>query len=93
MEFVSSQKLDFNKLLTSLPNANTVMLMDVLNVKKIFIWDLTENAIHMKLDACLTIKENVLNVQSIKDMNLIKMVNVWTEICSLLSQTASNSKD
>ena len=36
MEFASSQKLDSNKWLTSLPNANTVMLMDVLNVKKIF---------------------------------------------------------
>lgn len=76
MEFVSSQKLDFNKLLTSLPNANTVMLMDVLNAKKIFIWDLTENVIHMKLGVCLTLKESALNVQSIKDTISIKMVNV-----------------
>lgn len=76
MESASSQKLDFNKLQTSLPNVNIEMPMDVFNVKKIFIWDLIENAIHMKLDVCLTIKENVLNVQFIKDMNLIKMESV-----------------
>lgn len=76
MESALSQKLDFNKLQTLLPNANIEMPMDVFNVKKIFIWVLTENATHMRQDVCLTIKENALDAQFIKDMNLIKTESV-----------------